>query len=236
MRTAYRLLPFLGGLLVLAIVLSPPMHELSERWFSAHMIEHELLMAVAAPLLVLGRPVPILLRRLPRQWRRLLTRWSAAPPVRRAWIVLTGPLLAWIVHTLALWLWHVPTLFEAALRYEAVHALQHFSFLGAALIYWSSLVANRHGSSGYGIAVFSLFATSLQCALLGALLTLSGVPWYPRYPELADQQWAGLVMWVPAGFVYTIAGIAFLVAWLRESEARTRRWEARIGGPSGLTP
>ena len=73
---------------------------------------------------------------------------------------MAGPLLAWIVHTLALWVWHVPALFEAALHDHIVHAFQHLSFLAAALLYWSSLVANRHGSSGYGIAVFSLFATS----------------------------------------------------------------------------
>ena len=50
MRTGYRLSLALAGCCVLAIVLSPPLHELSERWFSAHMIEHELLMAVAAVL------------------------------------------------------------------------------------------------------------------------------------------------------------------------------------------
>jgi putative membrane protein len=228
MTPAYRPLSLLAGCVVLAIVLSPPVHELSHEWFSVHMIEHELLMAVVAPLLVFGRPVPVLLRALPRHWRRVVTSWAALPALRRAWLVLTGPLLAWIVHTLALWVWHVPALFEAALHHHSVHAFQHLSFLVAALLYWSSLVANRHGSSGYGIAVFSVFATSLQCALLGALLTLSAVPWYPDYPQLTDQQWAGLVMWVPAGFVYTVAGIAFVVLWLRESEARTQRWERRL--------
>jgi len=228
MSPAYRRLSLLAGAVVLAIVLSPPMHELSHQWFSVHMIEHELLMAAVAPLLVLSRPLPLLLRTVPREWRRIMTRWAAQPAVRTTWLALTGPLLAWIVHTLVLWVWHVPALFEAALHDHTVHAFQHLSFLGAALLYWSSLVANRHGSSGYGIAVFSLFATSLQCALLGALLTLSAVPWYPEYPQLVDQQWAGLVMWVPAGFVYTVGGIAFFVLWLRESEARTQRWERSL--------
>jgi cytochrome c oxidase assembly factor CtaG len=228
MTPAYRPSSLLAGCAVLAVVLSPPMHELSHHWFSVHMIEHELLMAVVAPLLVFGRPMPMLLRRLPRDWRRASTRWAGQPVLRWAWLVLTGPLLAWILHTLALWLWHVPALFEAALHNHLIHAFQHLTFLAAALIYWASLVANRHGSSGYGIAVFSLFATSLQCALLGALLTLSVVPWYPDYPQLSDQQWAGLVMWVPAGLVYTIAGIAFLVLWLRESEMRTQRWERSL--------
>jgi putative membrane protein len=224
MRTAYRLLP-LAGCCVLAIVLSPPLHELSDRYFSVHMIEHELLMAVAAPLIVLGRPLPMLLWGLPQPARRRLVGWTAAAPMRRAWRIATGPMLAWSVHTLALWIWHVPLLFETALHDETVHALQHVTFLGAALLYWSSLIANRHDGVGYGTAVLSLFATAMQCGLLGALLTLASVAWYPDYPAIEDQQLAGLVMWVPAGIVYTGAGIAFLVAWLKESERRTRRWE-----------
>ena len=225
MRAGYRLLLILAGCCVLAIVLSPPLHELSERWFSVHMVEHELLMAVAAPLIVLGRPLWVLLSALPQPARRRVARWAAAAPIRRAWLFATGPVLAWSVHTLALWIWHVPLLFEAALRDEIEHALQHLSFLGAALLYWSSLIANRHDGVGYGTAVLSSFATAMQCGLLGALLTLASVPWYPDYPAIEDQQLAGLVMWVPAGIVYTGAGIAFLVPWLRESERRTRRWE-----------
>src|SRR5205823_14587439 len=61
------------------------------------------------------------------------------------------------------------------------------------------LVANRHDDAGYGTAVLSLFATAMQCGLLGALLTLASVPWYAAYPAIDDQQIAGLVMWVPAG-------------------------------------
>src|SRR5690348_15695630 len=180
----YRAISALGGGCVLALALSPPMHERGEAYFAVDMIGHELLMAVAAPLLVLGNPIPAMLPALPRGWPRALARWLAPPFSRRVWLVATGPLIAWLVHTMVLWLWHVPALFESALHIEPVHAVQHLSFLGAALVYWSSLLQNRHGSGGYGIAVFSLFATSLQCALLGALLTLSGVPWYPEYPGL----------------------------------------------------
>src|SRR4051794_4880051 len=105
MTPAYRPLSLLARCVGLAIVLSAPMHELSHEWFSVHMIEHELLMAVVAPLLVFGRPVPELLRNLPRGWRRVVTRWAALPASHSAWLVLTGPLLAWIVHTLVLWVW-----------------------------------------------------------------------------------------------------------------------------------
>jgi hypothetical protein len=148
---------FVLGCVVLALAVSPPVHVLAERLFSIHMVEHELLMAVAAPLLVLGRPLPVLLAALPRPARRRVARWGAAPALGRMWLAATGPVCAWIVHTLALWAWHAPALFAAALHSEAVHAAQHLSFLGAALVYWSSLAANRHGASGYGAAVLSLF-------------------------------------------------------------------------------
>lgn len=216
---------FVGGWLSLALALLSPVHSLGERLFSVHMIEHELLMAVAAPLIVLGRPLLVFLWALPQPRRGPVVQWALAPWPHRLWLLAIGPIAAWTAHTLVLWLWHIPWLFESALRSETVHAAQHLTFLGAALLYWSSLVANRHDGFGYGTAVLSLFATSIQCALLGALLTLGTVPWYPDYPSIADQQLAGLVMWVPAGFVYTVAGIAFLVLWLRESEAHTQRWE-----------
>jgi putative membrane protein len=135
MKTAHRLLLVLAGGGAFGVVLLPGLHELSERLFSVHMVEHELLMAIAAPLIVLGGPLSLLRRALPQPARGWLSRWVAAPPIRHAWLIATGPVLAWSVHTLALWIWHIPLLFEAALRSEAVHALQHLSFLGAALLY-----------------------------------------------------------------------------------------------------
>ena len=224
LRTSHRVLLLLAGCGAFALML--PLHELSERLFSVHMVEHEVLMVVAAPLIVLAGPLTLLLRTIPQPMRRHIARYGAAAPVRHAWLVATGPVVAWSVHTLALWLWHAPVPFEAALRDPIMHDLQHLTFLAAALLYWSSLIANRHNSAGYGVAVLSLFATAMQCGLLGALLTLASVPWYAAaYSAIEDQQMAGLVMWVPAGIVYTGAGIAFFVAWLRESERRTQRWE-----------
>src|SRR5437763_8839077 len=138
MRPPYRALLLLAGCGALAVLL--PMHEMSERLFSVHMVEHEVLMAVAAPLLVLAGPMSLLLRALPQPMRRPIARWGAAAPIRHTWHLATGPLVAWSVHTLALWIWHVPLLFEAALHDHVVHDLQHLSFLTAALLYWSSLV------------------------------------------------------------------------------------------------
>ena len=228
---------FIAGWLVLAAALMPPVHTLGEILFSVHMVEHELLMAAAAPLLVLGRPLIAFLWALPQPARRDLGSLSRARLVSRIWLFATSALVAWAVHALALWVWHLPALFEAALASELVHSLQHVCFLGAALLYWTSLLHRRHDAEGRGVAVISLFATTLHSSILGALLTLGTVAWYPLYggrsaawglTAIEDQQLAGLVMWVPGGLVYMGAALALAAMWLGESETRARRWETAL--------
>jgi putative membrane protein len=225
---------FLAGCLALAVALLSPLHGLAERFFWVHMIEHELLMVVAAPLLVASRPAAVLLWSLPLTWRTGLTAGLLGSAFRRLWDMVTRPLVAWSLHTSALWLWHLPSLFDAAIGSEFVHALQHTTFLAVAIAYWSSLLRARHGLASRGAAVFSLFATSMQCGVLGALLALGPRPLYAAYtraPSLdpvVDQHLAGLVMWVPVSVVYGVAAIPLLLAWLREADGRVRRWEARL--------
>lgn len=228
---------FIAGWLVVAAALMPPIHTLGEMLFSVHMVEHELLMAAAAPLLVLGRPLIAFLWALPQPARRDLGSLSRGQAVRRVWLFGTSAFVAWAIHAIALWIWHLPALFEAALASDLVHSLQHLCFLGAALLYWTSLLHRRHDAEGRGVAVISLFATTLHSSILGALLTLGTVAWYPLYggrsaawglTAIEDQQLAGLVMWVPGGLVYMVAALALAAMWLRESETRARRWETAL--------
>jgi len=207
--------------LALVVALVPAVHPWGRALFSAHMAQHEILMLVAAPLLVLARPGAALLWALPQRTRRL------AVALHPAWRRVTHPLAAFLLHSAVLWIWHVPTLFEAALASDALHWLQHLSFFGAACLYWTSLLAARPGPIGRGAAILSLFATCFQCGLLGALLTMAGHPWYGAY-GIADQQLAGLAMWILASLAYTVAALPLVVAWLRDSERRIRLWEAEL--------
>jgi cytochrome c oxidase assembly factor CtaG/cytochrome c2 len=197
------------------------------------MTQHELLMLVAAPLLVLSRPLVPLLHGLPAAWRGTVGRAGRARPVRATWRVATTPLVAWTLQAVVLWVWHAPALFQATLSSELVHAAQHVSFLGAALLFWWSLVHGRGGVASYGAAVLYLFTTSAHSGALGALLSLAPRPWYPVYAPTAatfgltaleDQQLGGLVMWVPAATVYVFAALVMLATWLRAAgrEARAR--------------
>jgi putative membrane protein len=220
---------FALGWLALAAALVSPLDALGGWLFSAHMVQHELLMVVAAPLLVLGRPLAAWAWALPPPWGRTVGGWTGNRAWATLWAALTDPLAAWALHALALWAWHVPALFDAALHSEAVHIAQHVSFLVTALFFWWAVLGHDpRGRYGPGHSVGYLFTTMLHTAALGALLSLAPTPWYPGYlaPAAAlgvdpveDQQLGGLVMWVPAGFAYVIAALAVLGRMLTRVKA-----------------
>jgi putative membrane protein len=231
---SWEVLCFVGGWLALFVALVSPLHAWGQVLFSAHMTQHEILMLVAAPLLVLGRPLVPFLWALPLEWSRRLGDLGKITTLHSSWRVLTIPLVAWAVHAIALWTWHIPVLFEAVLHNEWVHTAQHLSFLISALLFWWSLIHGRLGVMGYGAAVLYLFTTSVHSGILGALITFAGSAWYPSYvgltnswglTPLEDQQLGGLIMWIPAGLVYVIAALAMLAGWLRESELRVQKRE-----------
>jgi putative membrane protein len=218
----WRAAAFGGGWLMLAVALASPLDALGGRLFSAHMLQHELLMTVVAPLMVLGHPLGVWAWAMPLSVRRRIGAALHHPAWRVPWQQLTAPLAAWIVHAAALWLWHLPGWFESALASSAVHGWQHASFLFASLLFWWSVLGSVTRASD-GIALASLFTTMLHTAALGALLSLSDIGWYPHYiattaalgwDAIDDQQLGGLVMWAPAGLAYFVAGLVLAARWL----------------------
>ena len=219
---------FFAGSAVLALALVSPLHAMGSALFTAHMVQHELLMLVAAPLLVLGRPVAPWLFALPRGARRAVGGASRVAPIRGAWRMLSHPLVAFLLHAAAIVTWHLPALYGATLRSNALHGAQHASFFLTALIFWWSLIGHARPARR-GVAIVALFGTALYTGGIGALLTLSTTPWYPAYGEsalawgltpLEDQQLGGMVMWMPGGVAYLVAAIAVAHAWLRGPRIR----------------
>ncbi len=221
------------GIAVLALLaaLVSPLDALSGALFAAHMTQHLVLMLVAAPLLVLSDYGLALLWALPRRTAQVLgQRVNRLTGLRGAWAVLSSPASAWLAFTVTMWAWHLPALYEAALRSEAMHALEHGVFLATAMLFWSVLVRHaRPDRVRYGIAIPYLFTAALQSGILGALMTFTTRPWYPYYATLTpawgltplqDQQLAGLIMWAPVGALFTILTIAYFAAWLRSLEQR----------------
>ena len=218
---------FVAGWLVLALALVSPLHPLGEVLFSAHMVQHELMMVVAAPLLVLGRPLVPYIWALPARWRRSVADVARAPAFRAAWSGLTRPSTTWLLHASAIWIWHAPVLYDATLDNAVVHTLQHVSFIATALLFWWSLL--RGARLGYGASVAYLFATMLHTSALGVVLAFASSLWYPAYAStttpwgftpLEDQQLGGLIMWIPGAASYLVASLVLIARWMRESESR----------------
>jgi putative membrane protein len=223
---------FGAGWIVLALALASPLDGAGSLAFSAHMVQHELLMIVAAPMMVLGRPLGVWVWALPASWRGKVGSVTHARPVAIFWNAITKPLNAWLLHFAALWLWHVPAFFQAALKNNGIHALQHASFLFSALLFWWAVLGKQVGHGARGMAIISLFSTMMHTGALGALFTFSESVWYPAYADSAmhafgltpveDQQLGGLIMWIPGGLAYVIAGLGLMAGWLAQPGGRTR--------------
>jgi cytochrome c oxidase assembly factor CtaG len=216
------------GLLTLAVALVSPLDTVTGTVFSAHMIQHMLLIAVAPPLLLAGRPIPALVNGLPGAVLSATGSMARGLAWARASLALLAlPVVAWLIHAAALWLWHEPHLYQAAVRQAWVHMAEHMSFIATALLFWWAIVpaGARTSALSPGMAIISLFGMGMQGAALGALMTFSGSTWYAVYEgrselwglsALSDQRLAGLIMWIPAGSIYVVASLLVLGRWLTD--------------------
>jgi putative membrane protein len=207
---------FTAGLLVFALSVMSPIGANDERLLSMHMIEHDLLMWIAAPLLVLGSLALV-----------ADGRWLPAA-LRRSIAFLTRPIVAFTISTVLLWAWHTPPAYGLALTSLPVHGIEHLSFLVAYIIYWWPLIAAPSmlgGLQSSAARVGYLLAGAMQSGLLGALLTFATSMWYPHYAlvpgatvasALADQRLAGAIMWYPGAIVFALAAAITLRAPARE--------------------
>jgi putative membrane protein len=199
------------------------------------MTQHEILMLVSAPLIVMGRPFIAAIWAVPESLRPGFGQLVSRRPIKTAWRQVTRPWAAWAIHAVVLWAWHIPALFQATLDSWAIHTLQHASFFFSALLFWWAIIYNAAGRASYGAGVLYLFTTSIQSGLLGVFLTLTTRLWYPAYSAtvgdwgltpLEDQQLGGLIMWIPAGIIYTFAALVMFASWMRASERRVAKGEA----------
>lgn len=182
---------FALGIAALVAALVSPLNHAAQESFAMHMVQHELLMMVAPPLLVAGKPFTAIAAVLSRTWVRL-----AALPLR------IPPIAAWALHGLALWIWHVPRLFDAGRTSEAMHALQHACFFFSALLFWWTVLRRVRA----GTAALYVLTTFIHMGAIAALITFAPAPLYAG-AGLEQQQLGGLIMWVPAGYALVLAGL-----------------------------
>jgi cytochrome c oxidase assembly factor CtaG len=220
---------FIAALVALGLALLSPLDALSSALASAHMVQHLLLLLVAAPLLVLSAPSSAILRGSPLAVRRAGGRWR-----RRLGLTHTNlrplrhPAVVWLLAVGVLWFWHAAAPYDAALDSEPLHVLEHVSFLVTAVLFWHVVVGVRGTARvSNGVGVLLVFTMAMQSVFLSVLLTFARTPWYSSYATttapwgldpLTDQQLAGVLMWVPAGGIYLAVALALLVSWVRATE------------------
>ena len=223
---------FAFGWSVLAVALLSPLATATSGLFSAHMLQHELMMVLAAPLMVLGRPLAILAWALPRSWSRAAGGSLRSSAIRVPWRIASTPLGATILHGAAIWLWHAPILFERAEASVAVHTVQHSVFLFSGLLFWWALLRPGRDAARIGRSLLCLFVTMLHTSALGVLLTFSQRVWYPLstlaaaqsgLTPLEDQQLGGLIMWVPGGLSYVVAALVLVARWFSDDSPDSTR-------------
>jgi cytochrome c oxidase assembly factor CtaG/cytochrome c2 len=236
--SAPRVIAFAAGMLVLFIALASPIDTIGAELFSVHMVQHLLLMLAAPPLLVCSRPALVFLWAFPRETRKKIgRRWSAAG-LTRVFEALMHPLLVWTAFTGLFVFWHIPAAYAWALGDDRVHSVEHLCFFVSALAFWTIVIEpSGRRRLGYGATLLFVATTAVLSGLPGALMILTPRALYPVHAEgaalwgltlMEDQQLAGLVMWIPAGFAY-VAIIAWLfVRWLADAERRVSARQAAL--------
>jgi cytochrome c oxidase assembly factor CtaG len=217
-RSGRRIGWLIGGLGVLSLTLMSPINALADGYlFSAHMLQHILLLLIVPAMILLSLPPTVSLAARPR--------------------VLGHPIIGWAAGVGAMWFWHVPQLCNAAVSSRPIHALQTISLLLLGTAFWRQVIAPRDSERlAPPSAVAYLFAACATCSVLGIIITLSPVTVCSAYsmPSMdrlgilqtirddwgitaeRDQQIGGLLMWVPMCLVYLSAIFAQMARWFAE--------------------
>lgn len=214
---AWRELSFYSGVALTVVVLEPPFDGWADRWLAAHMSQHIVLMAVVPPLVVLGRPWPRMWLMFPLTARRAVARALAGSAAfRGVGRILMRPPVALALQTAAIAFWHVPELYDAAVRSEAVHVLEHVCFVAPALVYWGALLdAPPVRARIDHLRRATWFAAAMVPGwILAIVLAFASAPVYGEYRSLTDQQLAAGVMWVPGSITYFVAAFIAFYRWL----------------------
>ena len=239
----WRTVCFVSGLATVVAALDSPVDSLAEELLWVHMIQHILLLLVAPPLLALARPWNRMWHGLPLGFRRRAARAATQSPrlaaARTAVRVLQDPVVAWLLFNVTFVAWHIPAAYDAAVRHSFVHAVEHATFFGTALLFWTRVIDSppwRSPLAEVPRAVY-LGLAMLVSWVLAITFAVSTSPVYAPYAAeasrpggltaLADQQLAAGMMWVP-GSIPLVIGILFIIyRWLQPAPA---------GRPPGRNP
>jgi cytochrome c oxidase assembly factor CtaG len=234
---------YAAGIGVLALALFSPLDTFDGRYFVVHMLQHLLLTWAAPPLLWLGAPLVPLLWGLPANARRQLgRRLRPGRLLARLGNALVSPLVSLPIFLVVVATWHVPALYNLAEGRTLLHDLEHLSFLGAGLLYWWPIVQPTPGRrlAPLGGGLFYLLVPAMEGGLLGGYFTFAERVVYSYYlrpaspgalSPLADQQLAGIAMWLLGGLIDAAAAFTLIGGFLLREEREAAGYPGEV--PSG---
>jgi putative membrane protein len=226
---------FVAGIGTIVAALDSPIHDLADELLWVHMVQHILLVLVAPPLLALARPWNRMWHGLPLGFRRAtaraLVQSPRIAPLRRTADFLGDPVPSWLLFNLAFVAWHLPAAYDATLHSQLVHLLEHATFFGTGLLFWTRVINSppwRSALSDVGRAIYVGLALVVSW-MLAIVLALARSPLYAPYADqasrpggisaLADQHLAAGMMWVPGSIPFTIVILFLAYRWLEPKRA-----------------
>lgn len=225
---------FLAGLAALFMAVGSPIDVYDTSLFWVHMIQHLIMLNVAAPLLMLGAPITVWIRASSsRTRRRVVLPLLRSKPV----VILTAPLTCWLLlGPIVLYTTHFTPIFDAALRLDWVHQLEHAMYMFAACLFWWPVVGRdpSRWKLSYPAKLLYLFLAMPALTFLGLALMNATQVIYPSYAvaaatrgwgmsALQDQELAGFIMWVPGSMFVLVAILWTFAQWMKAEQRQGER-------------
>jgi putative membrane protein len=245
---------FYAALAVIVIALESPIDSLADKLFWAHMVQHLLLLVVAAPLIAWSRPWMSIWRPVPLSARRKLARTAVRSrylsPLRALFRALSSPAGAWIAFNANMIFWHLPGPYDLMLRNLAVHVLEHTSFIAFGVLFWAQVIGATPASSVLSLQSRIAYVAGSMVSNIGlsVYLAFAQHPLYSPYAALvhrpggisalADQQIGAGIMWTAGDMPFAVAIAVLAHQWFTRGEALAARLSTVLAGavehePSG---
>ena len=233
-----RAILFLLGIAFMYIALQSPLEPLSDHYFFIHQIEHLILRMLGPWLLILSMPMNVLIQGLPTWARRgILKPIIKNRGVYSLYRLFTQPYLATFLFIATLYVWQIPVLHEQAVLNQGLHDLMHVSMIVSAFFFWWIISDPRRSAArcSYGIRLFLLWAVTTFNSILGAIITMTRTLIYQVYDQgidviqmsgMEDQQYGGVILWVPGGMMGVLGTAVVFYLWVRDSR-RAKRIKAK---------
>ena len=222
----WRALAFLTGELLVFAVIASPLAHLDHQWLAAHMVQHLVLMTLAAPSVLLSEPVLTFLRGLPSSsFSTRLTSEQMRSPLHHIERLLLTPAVCWLAGTLCVMVWHIPAAFELGMRSAGWHEVEQGTFFVSGLCFWWPVIQpwpSVAARERWHIPLY-LFLATIPCDALSAFFAFCGHVVYPIYASshqtsfesaLRDQERAGAMMWVWVTFIYLVPAVFIAIQLL----------------------